>query len=102
MRRSRRYLTIGPCAIRAVLEYNRAAASASTNGMYLSGNPGIVHAMQMPPTFGHPPTPLVQPRIATLHLTTGPLHPSLTRQRPSPCALENWPASAIPARLQPS
>ena len=44
------------------------------------GKPGIVHAMQMPPTFGQPPTPAVQPRIGTLHLTTGPLQPILTRQ----------------------
>ena len=49
------------------------------NGMNLSGNPGIVHAMQMPPTFGQPPTPPTQPRIGTLHFATGPLQPSLTR-----------------------
>jgi hypothetical protein len=54
------------------------------NGMYLSGKPGIVQAMQIPPTFGQPPTPLTQPRIGTFHFTTGPLHPSLTRHRPSP------------------
>ena len=35
----------------------------------------------MPPTFGQPPIPFTQPRIGTLHLTTGPLQPSLTRQR---------------------
>ncbi len=55
--------------------------SGSMNGMYLSGKPGIVQAMQMPPTFGQPPIPLIQPRTGTLHLTTGPLQPSLTRQR---------------------
>ena len=53
--------------------------SGSTNGMYLSGKPGIVQAMQMPPTFGQPPMPDDHPRIGTLHLTTGPLHPSFTR-----------------------
>ena len=55
--------------------------SSSMNGMYLSGKPGIVHAMQMPPTLGQPPTPLCQPRTGTLHFTTGPLQPSFTRQR---------------------
>ena len=28
------------------------------NGMNLSGNPGIVQPMQMPPTFGQPPRPV--------------------------------------------
>ena len=51
------------------------------NGMNLSGKPGIVQAMQIPPTFGQPPTPLTQPRIGTLHFTTGPLQPILTMQR---------------------
>ena len=73
------------------------------NGMYLSGKPGIVQAMQMPPTFGQPPMPLTQPRTGTLHLTTGPLQPSLTRQRWSePYSVANLPCSAKPARLQPS
>src|SRR6202012_6122567 len=77
--------------------------SSSMNGMYLSGNPGIVHAMQMPPTFGHPPTPLTHPRIGTLHFTTGPLQPSLTRQRLSdPYSVANLPSSTKPSRLQPS
>ena len=52
---------------------------SSMNGMNLSGNPGIVQPMQMPPTFGQPPTPPVQPRFGTLHFTTGPQQPSLTR-----------------------
>src|SRR3712207_8178981 len=39
---------------------------SSMNGMNLSGKPGIVHAMQMPPTFGHPPTPPIQPLLGTL------------------------------------
>ncbi len=73
------------------------------NGMYLSGKPGIVQAMQMPPTFGQPPMPFTQPRTGTLHLTTGPLQPSFTRQRLSePYSVANSPCSAKPARLQPS
>ena len=48
------------------------------NGMNLSGKPGMVQPMQMPPTLGQPPTPLIQPRLGTLHLTTGPQQPSLT------------------------
>ena len=48
------------------------------NGMNLSGKPGIVQPMQMPPTLGQPPMPLIQPRLGTLHLTTGPQQPSLT------------------------
>src|ERR1700749_5330690 len=75
--------------------------SSSMNGMYLSGKPGIVHAMQMPPTLGQPPTPLTQPRTGTLHFPTGPLQPSLTRQRWSdPYSVAYSPCSANPARLQ--
>ena len=37
----------------------------------------MVQAMQMPPTFGQPPTPSIQPRLVTLHFTTGPQQPSL-------------------------
>jgi len=48
------------------------------NGMNLSGNPGIVQPMQMPPTFGHPPIPAIQPRLGTLQLTTGPQQPNFT------------------------
>ena len=45
-----------------------------------------------------PPT---QPRRGTLHLTTGPLQPSLTRQRrSSPYSVANCPCSVKPARLQ--
>ena len=50
----------------------------SMNGMNLSGKPGIVHAMQMPPTFGQPPIPSIQPRFVTLQLTTGPQQPTFT------------------------
>ena len=48
------------------------------NGMNLSGKPGIVQPMQIPPTLGHPPTPAIQPRLGTLQFTTGPQQPSLT------------------------
>ena len=46
--------------------------------MNLSGKPGIVQPMQTPPTFGQPPMPFIQPRLPTLHCTTGPQQPSLT------------------------
>ena len=52
------------------------------NGMKRSGKPGIVHAMQMPPTFGQPPTPFTQPRAGTLHFATGPAQPTLARHVP--------------------
>ena len=53
--------------------------SVFMKGMNLSGKPGMVHAMQMPPTFGQPPMPLIHPRLGTLHLTTGPQQPIFTR-----------------------
>ncbi len=40
----------------------------------------MVQPIQMPPTFGQPPMPFIQPRLVTLHLTTGPQQPSFTRQ----------------------
>ena len=54
------------------------------NGMNLSGKPGIVQPMQMPPTLGQPPTPLIQPRLPTLHCTTGPQQPSFTMHSRDP------------------
>ncbi len=48
------------------------------NGMNLSGKPGIVQAMQMPPTFGQPPIPACHPRLVTLQFTTGPQQPVFT------------------------
>ena len=57
---------------------NFAPGGSSMNGMNLSGNPGMVQPMQMPPTFGQPPTPFIQPRLPTLQRTTGPQQPSLT------------------------
>src|ERR1700756_1733449 len=50
----------------------------SMNGINLAGKPGMVHPMQMPPTFGQPPIPSIQPRLVTLQFTTGPQHPSFT------------------------
>ena len=47
-------------------------------GMALSGKPGMVQAMQIPPTLGHPPMPRIQPRLVTLQLTTGPQQPNFT------------------------
>ena len=59
------------------------------NGMNLSGKPGIVQAMQMPPTFGQPPTLLIQPRFGTLQFTTGPQQPTFTRHSLSPYSRVN-------------
>ena len=55
-----------------------APGGSSMNGMNLSGKPGMVQPMQMPPTLGQPPMPFIQPRLGTLHWTTGPQQPSLT------------------------
>ena len=63
------------------------------NGMNLSGKPGMVHPMQMPPTFGQPPTPLIHPRLGTLHLTTGPQQPSLTMHLGDPYSVAKSPCS---------
>ena len=57
---------------------------SSMNGMNLSGNPGMVQPIQMPPTLGQPPMPAIQPRLGTLHLTTGPQQPILTRHLGEP------------------
>src|SRR5215469_3423827 len=76
----------------AVLD-TRAPGGLSMNGMNLSGKPGMVQAMQMPPTLGQPPTPLIQPRLGTLHLTTGPQQPSLTRHLGEPYSLAKSPCS---------
>src|SRR6478735_3934335 len=66
---------------------------SSMNGMNLSGKPGIVHPMHMPPTFGQPPTPLIQPRFGTLHLTTGPQQPSFTMHFGDPYSVAKSPCS---------
>src|SRR5271156_6356723 len=66
---------------------------SSMNGMNLSGNPGMVHPMQIPPTFGQPPMPLIQPRLGTLHLTTGPQQPSFTMHFGDPYSVAKSPCS---------
>src|SRR3954462_9815258 len=75
------------------VEETCAPGGSSMNGMNLSGNPGMVQPMQIPPTFGQPPTPLIQPRFGPLHFTTGPQQPSLTRHCGEPCSVANWPCS---------
>src|SRR5262249_35921175 len=66
---------------------------SSMKGMNLSGTRGIVHPMQMPPTFGQPPIPLIQPRLGTLHFTTGPQQPSLTMHFGDPYSVAKSPCS---------
>ena len=62
-------------------------------GMNLSGKPGMVQPMQIPPTFGQPPMPPIQPRLPTLHCTTGPQQPSFTMQSGEPYSSANWACS---------
>src|SRR6478609_1388547 len=66
---------------------------SSMNGMNLSGKPGMVQPMQMPPTFGQPPMPLIQPRLGTLHFTTGPQQPSFTMHFGEPYSVAKSPCS---------
>ncbi len=66
---------------------------SSMKGMNLSGKPGIVQPMQMPPTFGHPPMPLIHPRLGTLHFTTGPQQPSFTMHFGEPYSVAKSPCS---------
>src|SRR5215469_15119641 len=93
-------LAVKPRSVRITVPYRVEASvetfepgGSSMNGMNLSGNPGMVQAMQMPPTFGQPPTPLIQPRLGTLHLTTGPQQPSLTRHLGEPYSPAKSPCS---------
>src|ERR1700737_2428176 len=90
MRRSPRIAD--PYTPLAIVE-TRAPGGSSMNGMNLSGNPGIVQPMQIPPTLGHPPTPLIQPRLGTLHLTTGPQPPNLTMHLGEPYSVAKSPCS---------
>ena len=60
------------------------AGGSFMKGMNLSGKPGMVQPMQMPPTLGQPPMPFIQPRLGTLQFTTGPQHPILTRHLGEP------------------
>src|SRR4029077_17411236 len=55
-----------------------ARGGSSMKGMNLSGKPGIVQPMQMPPTFGQPPTPPIPPPFRTLPLATGPQEATVT------------------------
>ncbi len=63
---------------RNIAEDRAPPGGASMNGMNLSGNPGMVQPMQMPPTLGQPPIPSIQPRLVTLQFTTGPQQPIFT------------------------
>src|SRR5688500_20360041 len=83
---------LAPQAVTTVVE-SLLPGGSSMNGMNLSGKPGIVQPMQMPPTFGHPPTPLLQPRFGTLHFTTGPQHPSFTMHLGEPYSVAKSPCS---------
>src|SRR5262249_56157041 len=66
---------------------------SSMKGMNLSGKPGMVQPMQIPPTLGQPPMPAIQPRLVTLQLTTGPQQPILTRHSGEPYSLAKSPCS---------
>jgi len=72
---------------------SRAPGGSSMNGINLSGKPGIVQPMQIPPTFGQPPTPRIQPRLVTLQLTTGPQQPIFTRHLGEPYSSVKSPCS---------
>ncbi len=61
-----------------------APGGSSIKGMNLSGKPGIVQPMQMPPTLGQPPSPAIHPRLGTLQFTTGPQQPSYTMHLEEP------------------
>src|SRR5262249_28257467 len=70
-----------------------APGGSSKNGMNLSGKPGMVQPMQTPPTLGQPPMPFIQPRLPTLHSTTGPQQPISTMHLREPSALAKSPCS---------
>src|SRR3989442_518769 len=88
----RRPRMTAPYAPEAAVE-TLAPGGSSMKGMNLSGKPGIVQPMQMPPTLGHPPTPLIHPRLGTLHLITGPQQPSFTRHFGDPYSVAKSPCS---------
>src|SRR5579862_971120 len=71
-------------------------------GMNLSGNPGIVQPMQMPPTLGQPPIPPIQPRLETLQFTTEPQHPCLARHLRELNDVAKSACSLKPVRVHPS
>src|SRR6476660_4602043 len=66
---------------------------SSMKGMNLSGKPGMVHPMQIPPTLGQPPMPAIQPRLGTLQLTTGPQQPIFTMHFGEPYSSAKSPCS---------
>src|SRR5439155_9527390 len=82
----RRARIVRPYIATAVVE-SRAPGGSSMNGMNLSGKPGMVQPMQIPPTLGQPPIPAIQPRLPTLQCTTGPQQPSFTRHFGEPYSL---------------
>src|SRR5690349_506718 len=88
----RRRRIVGPYRPIALVE-SRPPGGSSMNGMNLSGKPGMVQPMQMPPTLGQPPMPFIQPRLGTLHLTTGPQQPSLTMHLGEPYSVAKSPCS---------
>ena len=69
------------------------AGGSSMNDMNLSGKPGMVQPMQIPPTLGQPPMPFIHPRLGTLQLTTGPQQPILTRHLGEPYSRPKSPCS---------
>ena len=79
--------------IRMAFDDTFAPGGSSMKGMNLSGNPGIVQPMQMPPTFGQPPIPAIHPRLVTLQSTTGPQQPIFTRHSGFPYSVVNTPSS---------
>src|SRR5271157_3299157 len=71
----------------------RPPGGSAMNGMNLSGKPGMVQPMQMPPTLGQPPMPAIHPRLGTLQLTTGPQQPSFTMHLGEPYSSAKSPCS---------
>ena len=67
----RRVRIVFPYRPTAVVESLPPGGSSMT-GMNLFGKPVIVQPMQIPLTLGQPPMPFIQPRLGTLHFTTGP------------------------------
>ena len=86
-------LALGACRADGDAADSFPPGGSSMNGMNLSGKPGMVQPMQMPPTLGHPPMPAIQPRLGTLQLTTGPQHPNLTMHLGEPYSLAKSPCS---------
>src|SRR6266699_1188416 len=70
-----------------------APGGSSISGRNLSGKPGIVQPMQIPPTWGQPPIPFIQPRLGTLQFTTGPQQPNFTIHLGDPYSVAKSPCS---------